>query len=451
MTERLDTLIKAGLQPVDGRSLAVFRILLGTIMALAMARYIANGWLDIHYLEPRFFFKFSGLEWVLVPGKVALYTLAYSLLGLASCIALGLFTRPALMLFFLGFAYFEAMDVTNYLNHYVLVLLLVLQLTLTPCGRTWSLDNWRLGRAQKQSIPAWCLWMLRLQIGVVYCSASIAKLGSDWLLHGQPLGIWLAARGHLPLIGWLQQFAWVPLAMSWCGFLFDLCAPFLLLWRRSRRFTFPLVVVFHGLTYLLFDIGVFPFLMTAAATLFFAPDWPKTFSSKGSFELPPPPRVLVGNGLRLVAVAALLVLLLQVSFPQRHLLQGGNVLWHEQGMRFSWRVMLREKNGAISYRVRDKASGKTWQVPPARYLNMRQEAEFSGQPDLIVQLAQHIAEDFRRKGRSVEVRAETLVSLNGRSAVPMINPLVDLSQPLPAGWILAAPTGAPHSAKAGRR
>jgi hypothetical protein len=146
-----------------------------------------------------------------------------------------------------------------------------------------------------------------------------------------------------------------------------------------------------------------------------------------------------------------LVLLLQVSFPQRHLLQGGNVLWHEQGMRFSWRVMLREKNGAISYRVRDKASGKTWQVPPARYLNMRQEAEFSGQPDLIVQLAQHIAEDFRRKGRSVEVRAETLVSLNGRSAVPMINPLVDLSQPLPAGWILAAPTGAPHSAKAGRR
>ncbi|MDE0883474.1 MAG: HTTM domain-containing protein, partial [Myxococcota bacterium] len=67
MTERLDALIKAGLQPVDGRSLAVFRILLGTIMALAMARYIANGWLDIHYLEPRFFFKFSGLEWVLVP------------------------------------------------------------------------------------------------------------------------------------------------------------------------------------------------------------------------------------------------------------------------------------------------------------------------------------------------------------------------------------------------
>ncbi|MDE0883711.1 MAG: HTTM domain-containing protein, partial [Myxococcota bacterium] len=67
------------------------------------------------------------------------------------------------------------------------------------------------------------------------------------------------------------------------------------------------------------------------------------------------------------------------------------------------------------------------------------------------QLAQHIADDFRKKGRHVEVRAETLVSLNGRRPVPMINPDIDLIQPLPAGWILAAPTGAPHSAKAGRR
>ena len=30
---------------------------------------------------------------------------------------------------------------------------------------------------------------------------------------------------------------------------------------------------------------------------------------------------------------------------------GGNVLWHEQGMRFSWRVMVREKNGSVTFVV----------------------------------------------------------------------------------------------------
>ena len=190
--------------------------------------------------------------------------------------------------------------------------------------------------------------------------------------------------------------------------------------------------------------------MTGAATLFFAPDWPKRLILSAPRQQPKHDPAVSG-WMRGAALTALVVLALQITFPQRHLLYGGNVLWHEQGMRFSWRVMLREKNGAISYRVRDKASGKIWQIPPARYLTMRQETEFSGQPDLIVQLARHIGEDFRKKGRHVEVRAETLVSLNGRPPVPMIDPALDLTQPLPAGWVLAAPTSPPHSAKAGRR
>ena len=109
-------------------------------------RYIASGWVDIHYVEPSFFFKYSGFEWVVVPGRAGLYTMAYGLCACAVLIAAGLFTRPALVLFTLGFGYWEAMDVTNYLNHYVLAFLLAAQLLLTPAGRTWSLDNWRLKR-----------------------------------------------------------------------------------------------------------------------------------------------------------------------------------------------------------------------------------------------------------------------------------------------------------------
>ena len=51
----------------------------------------------------------------------------------------------------------------------------------------------------------------------------------------------------------------------------------------------------------------------------------------------------------------------------------------------------------------------------------------SGQPDLVLQLAHHIARDFESMGHDdVEVRADTLVSLNGRRAAPMIDPDVNL-------------------------
>ena len=72
----------------------------------------------------------------------------------------------------------------------------------------------------------------------------------------------------------------------------------------------------------------------------------------------------------------------------------------------------------------------------------------SGQPDLILQLAHHIKKDFERRGvPDVQVRAETLVSLNGRAAVPLIDPKINLAQVSDglgkAPWILPAPSEAP--------
>ena len=45
-------------------------------------------------------------------------------------------------------------------------------------------------------------------------------------------------------------------------------------------------------------------------------------------------------------------------------LYSGNVSWHEQGMRFSWRVMAREKNGSVTFVVRDPVNGREWLVHP---------------------------------------------------------------------------------------
>lgn len=110
--------------------------------------------------------------------------------------------------------------------------------------------------------------------------------------------------------------------------------------------------------------------------------------------------------------------------------------------------MVREKNGSISYRVRSKATDREWRVSAHEYLTWRQANEMSGQPDLILQLAHHIARDFEAKGLGpVAVYADALVSWNGRAPARLIDPNLDLSaQPdtvLAAQYILPEPPEPP--------
>jgi vitamin K-dependent gamma-carboxylase len=153
-----------------------------------------------------------------------------------------------------------------------------------------------------------------------------------------------------------------------------------------------------------------------------------------------------GSLLRAVVVAGYCGV--QLVLPLRFLWYGDNVSWHEQGMRFAWRVMVREKNGTVTYFVTSKNDGRTFQINPERYLTRYQAREMSGQPDLIVQLAQHIQRDFAERGFGPsEVRAEALVSLNGRKLAPLIDPKLDLTSIADglgrASYVLPAPETEP--------
>lgn len=109
--------------------------------------------------------------------------------------------------------------------------------------------------------------------------------------------------------------------------------------------------------------------------------------------------------------------------------------------------MLREKSGVLEYRV-VTADGRTRLVFPRDYLTEQQYREMAGQPDLILQLAHHIRDDFDARGLGpVQVYADSQVSLNGRAAQRMIDPTVDLAHVedglARAEWILPAPEGPP--------
>lgn len=449
------------LEPVDGAWLAAFRVLFGLTMLVSLLRFIAYGWVDALFVQPRFHFKYWGFQWVGDPSAWQAHALFYTLAALAACVAAGLLFRVASLGFACGFALLQLIDATTYLNHYYLATLLAFLLALSPAGRGWSLDAWIRGRrggapalrvrengAAPPPVARGWLCLFRFQVAVVYTFAGLAKAQPDWLLHAQPLRIWLGSSTDLALIGGLFKLPLAAPLLSWAGFLFDLSIAFWMLNRRARPFAYAAIVAFHLLTWALFPIGMFPVIMVLAALVFFEPSWPRELWSRIASRAPrqerhsqnllesqPALAVLPPRPVQRPVMAQLALSLgalycgLSLALPLRGLAYGGDILWHEQGMRWSWRVMVREKNGAVTFHVREPSTNREWSVPPRTYLNALQEREMSGQPDLILQLAHRIRDDAERQlNARVEVRVEALASLNGRRAQALINPSVDLAR-----------------------
>ena len=127
-------------QSVSIAPLVTFRILFGALMAYGTIRFWYMGWIEKLYIEPSFFFKFFGFEWVQVPGEPWIYLLFMIIILSALGIMTGLFYRLSAIVFFLSFTYSELLDATNYLNHYYLVCLLSFLLIFLPAHRSFSLD-----------------------------------------------------------------------------------------------------------------------------------------------------------------------------------------------------------------------------------------------------------------------------------------------------------------------
>ncbi len=424
----------------------------GALLVLSTVRFVAHGWVAEYYRSPQLFFHYWGFSWIRPWPGIGMY-LHYGVLCVAAgFILLGVGYRVACAVFALGFGYAHFCDKATYLNHYYLITLLTGLCACLPLDRQWSLRVRRKPGDRRGQVRAWALYLLRFQISIVYLFGGIAKLNGDWLVYGQPLRIWLAADADLPLIGGILGRAGAGLAFSWAGALFDLSIVPLLSFRKTRAAAYVALIVFHVLTALLFHIGMFPWIMILSATLFFEPSWPRDLlrrwgGKRGlvlSVVTPGIAGDVLGPKARLMAAAYALV---QVGLPLRSALYPGNTLWTEEGFRFAWRVMLIEKSASLEFKVVDD-QGHRYYVAPSDYLTPFQTRMASTQPDMILELAQAIAADFRRRGHSgVRVYADSEVSFNGRLRQRMIDPEVDLAEQrdslAPKRWILPAPRGAP--------
>jgi len=426
---------------VDGSSLAVLRIALGAVGLLSAVRIVAYGWIESLYAGPTQRFTYLALGWVPQPtvlqmrGVVAVLTLA------SAALLLGWHTRLAAAGVLATLGWIELIDATTYLNHYWFLTLVAALAVVAPLGRALSLDARRAGGPS--TVARGWVWLFRVQVGVVYVFAGLAKLQPDWLVRALPLELWLPARADVPLLGRLVTFEATPHAFALAGAAFDCLIVPLLLWRRTRFPAWLVLVAFHLCTWTLFPIGVFPWLMIGASTVFFEPDWPRRLLARVGRPVAVPRVARVRRSPWLLGLAIAWVVV-QVALPLRHLAYPGDHRWTGEGYRFSWNVLLVEKAGSVTFLAHEPSTGRTWVADPTELYTRTQLRVMSTEPDLIHQAAIAIADHERRHGRAVEVRVDAWASLNGRPAARLIDPTVDLAaeplDPWSDDWILPAPT-----------
>ena len=414
--------------PVSIAPLVSFRLLFGAAMVFSVLRFGYLGWIEDHFLQAKFTFKYYGFEWVQVLPPAAMYAVHIAMLLGALGILLGWHYRVSAVVFFLTFTYTELIDLSYYLNHYYFVSLVAFWMIWVPAHRSFSLDARRQPLISAQTTPFWSIGLFKTQIALVYLYAGLAKINYSWLIAAMPLRIWLPANDSLPLIGPFLALPWLPWVFSWAGMLFDCSIVWFLSHRHTRPWAYLAVVVFHAITGLMFQIGVFPLVMTGVVLIFFSEQWhERALMHLGRRNTP---HAAAAHS-RLVPWSATIVALylaFQVLFPWRYLLYPGNLFWTEEGYRFSWRVMLMEKAGTATFFVKDRQTGREGVVNNSDFLCAHQEKQMAMQPDMVLQFAHYLAQYYQDKGvNSPAVRAEIYVTLNGQPGQLLIDPQLDLT------------------------
>lgn len=440
----VDSFVTEPFRHVSGSWLVFFRILFGLVMVWFGISSLVGGYVDHFFVSPRYHFTYDGFSWVrpiswpshgrhdfLQPVHLEFVALTCCAVG----ITCGLFYRFCSCVFAAVFLHVFLIDKCFYQNHYYLVAILSVLMPCLPANRRFAADCLINPRIRSSTVPQWSLWLVRFTIGLPYFFGGIAKINSDWL-HGQPMGLGLLQRSLVSPIGgaWMRE-EWFALFISWTGLFFDLMIVPALLWRKSTRLAFSACLGFHLFNCLIWPIGIFPWLMMAATTVFFRPNW----FEKALFFVSGPVRkrgcpedVLPFHSLSIRRKAGLVFLSIFVAwqsiYPLRPFFCGQNASWDEYAHYFSWHMLLRGKETALRIFVTDPKTGSSGTVDLRRFLTWHQLRIVGRDPRLILQLCHFVADDMRDRGiENPEVRAMALVSMNGRKPQLIVDPAVDLA------------------------
>ena len=409
---------------VDNSNLVVFRIGFGFLLLAECWGAILTGWVRRVFMVPDFTFSYIGFEWLQPLGGNGMYYY-YFLMGLFGLfMMIGFAYRFSSVMFCLLWLGSYLMQKSSYNNHYYLLILLSGLMAFLPAHKAYSVDV-KLGWTDRKETAAYgYIFLFIAQVAIVYVFASINKIYPDWL-QAKPVAIWFEIKRNYFLIGPLLQHKWMHYFIAYGGIIYDGIIVFLLLYHRTRKLGFFLSLFFNLFNSAVFQIGIFPYLMILFSVFFY----PGESIRKVFLKKKQPVTPTAGSFPKWGTWAMVIYLVIQTLLPLRHWFIPGNVNWTEEGHKYSWRMMLRSKNGSGRYLVKELQSGKQEWVDPRDYMTFKQYTRVSTFPDMTWQFAQRLKDIYEAKGwEEVAVFAHFKMSLNGNPRYSHIDPKVDLTQ-----------------------
>lgn len=197
----------------------------------------------------------------------------------------GLFTRitaplaglsTLLIYYWLGFG----LDHEPYTHHHTYILMVGMVLVgLSPCGRSYSIDRWwavRRAAAKGQAPPpergpTWAIQLIAVQVSCMYLWTAYDKTHIGFL-SGQRLDMVYMYY----YLGSDRPDHWLYEASLWLQgsgtVLIEYLLPFTLWFKRTRAVSILVGIVFHGLLYAALPVLTFTATMYAAYLAFCDPD-----------------------------------------------------------------------------------------------------------------------------------------------------------------------------------
>jgi len=410
---------------IDNAPLIIFRIFLGFLLACETFGAIATGWVKSNLVDPKYTFSFIGLEWLQPLPGYGMYAYFFAMGVLGLLVMIGYKYRFSLGLYTLLWAGAYFMQKTSYNNHYYLLLLVCLIMLFLPAQRYASVDARQNPSIKKLTMPAWCSWVMIIQIFIVYFFATLAKFYPGWLDGTFVRNLLDYSVTHEGLNKVMTHKAFY-LFITYAGMAFDLLVVPLMLFKRTRTIAFVASLIFHIFNSITLQIGIFPFFALSFAVFFYPPEKIRTlFFKKKPVATEQGQPTTDGNSVFYYFFVPYLII--QVLLPLRHYAIKGDVLWTEEGHRMSWRMMLRSRSGYTNFKVVDKKTGQVLFYNFTNEFTPKQISSMETKPDMIWQTAQQIKQHYLKQGIEASVYADTKVSINGGPYERLIDEKTDLA------------------------
>lgn len=204
-----------------------------------------------------------------------------ALMGLAACVALGLRTRLAAFLMWLGWALLWQRNVFTLNPSMPFNGFLMLAVAFFwPARPPWSLDRWLASRggdtAQARGGIPRDLWRVAwVVMAVAYTWSGVTKLVSPSWAQGEALGLVLTGplARPAPWVAWLTAVPLLPKLLTWGTLALETLYAPLALWRRGRAVAWLAMVGLHLGIVLTIQFAELSLGMLLIHLFTFDPDW----------------------------------------------------------------------------------------------------------------------------------------------------------------------------------